>query len=517
MIVEKVYIDRFRKLNNLQIPLGKLVTVISGQNGTLKTTLLGMIAQPFSMTDKSNPLSSEKTLEGQKYESKFKDKFKMSLKFDKPGEHKWRLYIPDDTIYSKEYFEVESIARKEKGKGDDIRFWSTEGREKGMGYIQCPVIYLSLKRLMPIGEENIALKDLELSEDDISFYKKYHNEILCLRDEIKNVESIKSTNKNSIGPLTNNYDANTISAGQDDIGKILMAILSFKKLKEKYPNEYKGGLLLIDEIDATLFPAAQQKLTESLYSFAAKFDLQIIFTTHSLDVIKTTLLDKYNYSDNTKVIYLSQKDDKIVSYINPEYDEILADLNIIVNDNAVKDKKLRVYTEDDEAKKIAKSLLGNKYTKLLDFMDVTLGCANYKELVRKKVPEFTNNIIILDGDTSIPKANKNILQLPSNKNQSPEAIFYEYLSNLSDEDEFWDSGLGGYRKQICFRDYTTTPQDRYAYKDWFKSQESHWGRNCNKLINRWKKDNEELVEKFENDFKEVYNYVAPRYGLEKIK
>ena len=517
MIVGKVYVEKFRKLGNLEIPLGKKVTVIAGQNGTLKTTLLGMIAQPFSMTDKSNPLSSEKTLEGKKYESKFKDKFKMSLNFDKPGEHKWRLYITDDNIYPKEYFEVESIARKENGKEDDIRFWSTEGREKGMGYVQCPVIYLSLKRLLPIGEEKIALNDLKLSEEDITFYKKYHNEILCLREEIKNVESIKSTNKNSIGPSTDNYDANTISAGQDDIGKILMAVLSFKKLKEKYPNDYKGGLLLIDEIDATLFPAAQQKLTESLYSFASKFDLQIIFTTHSLDVIKTALLDKYNYSDNTKVIYLSQKDDKIVSYINPEYDEILADLNIIMNNNAVKDKKLRVYTEDDEAKRIAKSLLGAKYTKLLDFMDVTLGCANYKELVRKKVPEFTNNIIILDGDTSIPKDNKNILKLPSNKKESPEAIFYEYLANLSDEDEFWDSGLGGYRKQICFKDYITPPKDRYEYKDWFKSQESNWGRNCSKLINRWKKDNKKLAEKFENDFKEVYNYVAPRYGLEKIK
>lgn len=182
-----------------------------------------------------------------------------------------------------------------------------------------------------------------------------------------------------------------------------MAVLSFKKLKEKYPNEYKGGLLLIDELDATLFPAAQQKLTEALYSFATKFDLQIIFTTHSLDVIKTSLLDKYNYSDNTKVIYLSQKDDKIMRYVNPNYEEILADLNIIVNNSKRGERKLRVYTEDDEAKKIAKSLLGRKYTKYLDFMDVTLGCENYKELIRKKVPEFTDNIIILDGDTKLQK------------------------------------------------------------------------------------------------------------------
>ncbi len=514
MVVEKVFIEKFRKLKELEIPLGNKVTVIAGQNGTLKTTILGMIAQPFSMKDKTNPITEERTIDGLKYESKFKDKFKISMHYDKPGEHKWKTYIPDDEIYNKEFIELESIIRKEKGKKEDLRFWSTEGRKKGMGYVQCPVIYLSLKRLLPIGEEAINLKGINLSDDDKTFYKKYHNEILCLRENISDIESIKSANKNSLGPCTNQYDASTISAGQDDIGKILMAILSFKKLKDKYPNEYKGGLLLIDEIDATLFPAAQQKLTKALYKFASAFNLQIIFTTHSLDVIKIALLDKYNYSDDTKVIYLSQKDDKIMSYINPEFDDILADLNIIVNNSAVKDKKLRVYTEDDEAKKISKSLLGTKYTKLLDFMNVTLGCENYKQLIRKNVPEFTNNIVILDGDTAIPKNTSNVLQLPGKK--SPEAIFYDYLSNLSDDDIFWDSGLAGYRKQVCFKDYPNQPKNRDEYKKWFKSQEQYWGKNCNRLINRWKKDNEEQIETFITNFVDIYNRVAVKYGLSKI-
>jgi len=36
MIVEKLYVEKFRKLEDLEIPLGNKVTVIAGQNGTLK-------------------------------------------------------------------------------------------------------------------------------------------------------------------------------------------------------------------------------------------------------------------------------------------------------------------------------------------------------------------------------------------------------------------------------------------------------------------------------------------------
>ena len=515
MIVEKIYVEKFRKLENLEVPLGNKITVIAGQNGTLKTTILGMIAQPFSMKDKTNPICQERTIDGQKFESKFKEKFKLSMKFDKPGEHKWKLYIPNDDIYNKEYIELVSILRKEKDKKDDLRFWSTEGRQKGMGYVQCPVIYLSLKRLIPIGEEEINLNNVDLLDEDVEFFKKYHNEILCLRENISSVDNINSPNKSSLGPSTEKYDSYTISAGQDDIGKILMAILSFKRLKDRYPNDYKGGLLLIDEIDATLFPAAQQKLTEALYNFSSKFNLQIIFTTHSLDVIKTTLLDKYNYSDDTKVIYLSQKDDKIMSYINPNYNEILADLNIIVNNAKRKDIKIRVYTEDDEAKQIAKSLLGRKYTKYLDFINVTLGCENYKELIRKNVPEFINNIIILDGDTKLPKNAFNVVKLPGK--DSPESVFYDYLMSLDDKDDFWDLDLGGYNKQVCFKNYNTKPTNRVEYKSWFKEQEEYWGTNCSKLITRWKKDNIENFEKFICNFANAFNYIAEKYGISKIQ
>ncbi|MCV4777503.1 AAA family ATPase, partial [Escherichia coli] len=53
-----------------------------------------------------------------------------------------------------------------------------------------------------------------------------------------------------------NYDHQSVSVGEDNVGQLIQAIFSFKRLKETY-SDYHGGILLIDEADAGLFPAAQ--------------------------------------------------------------------------------------------------------------------------------------------------------------------------------------------------------------------------------------------------------------------
>lgn len=53
-IIEKIHILKFRKFIDLEIKCGRKLTVIAGQNGTQKTTLLGLLAHPFSMS-KKNP------------------------------------------------------------------------------------------------------------------------------------------------------------------------------------------------------------------------------------------------------------------------------------------------------------------------------------------------------------------------------------------------------------------------------------------------------------------------------
>ena len=103
MIISKVEIEHFRGLKNITMNLGNVITIIAGQNGAMKSTILGIISQPFSIRNLGE-FSKEKTIDGYAFESKFSDKFKWSKTFDIPGDHKWRIYIDNKDIYSKDYF-----------------------------------------------------------------------------------------------------------------------------------------------------------------------------------------------------------------------------------------------------------------------------------------------------------------------------------------------------------------------------------------------------------------------------
>ena len=148
MIIKHAFITKFRALQNVEFDLGKKITAIVEQNGTMKTTVLGILSQTFTIS-KEHKMHGEQTIDGYNFHSQFGEKFKMSEK-DIPGEHLWKLDLYPQ-IYKKDYFEAESIERDKNTKIP--RFWSTEGKKKGVGYPQIPAYYISLKRVTPIGEE----------------------------------------------------------------------------------------------------------------------------------------------------------------------------------------------------------------------------------------------------------------------------------------------------------------------------------------------------------------------------
>ena len=201
-------------------------------------------------------MHGEKTIDGYNFRSQFSEKFKLSKETDKVGEHKWKLYLNKD-VYSVDdgVLEMKSIPRDE----NSIRFWNAKGKGKDTGYIQCPVVYLSLKRLYPIGEsKKLDIESYNLTEEEketlIELYKTIFSEVTNDGDYL--VNGIKSTAKSSAAISSSNIDPITISAGQDNIGKLLITLLSFKRLKNKYEEQYKGGILLIDELEATLHSSA---------------------------------------------------------------------------------------------------------------------------------------------------------------------------------------------------------------------------------------------------------------------
>lgn len=182
----------------------------------------------------------------------------------------------------------------------------------------------------------------------------------------------------------------------------------------------------------------------------------------------------------------------------------------------------QLYTEDTEALEFAKYLLGTKYTKLLRFVDVSIGCAELITLsTKRKIPEFTENLIILDGDKK--DSARNIISLPDGKKKyPPDQLLYHFLKDLPESDAFWPGyeNMGQYTKQFCFSEYPNLSPDivsvRGQYKLWYKSQKEYWGKNSSKAFKRWAKENPKAVSNFLEEFRIAYNYVAKKKSLPSI-
>ena len=95
MKIEKIHIKKFRGFDDVSFELGANLTAIAGQNGTQKTTVLGILTQTFSITDESNPMYAEKPLSGGNFKSAFSEKFKLSETFDKAKGHEWTLHLDE--------------------------------------------------------------------------------------------------------------------------------------------------------------------------------------------------------------------------------------------------------------------------------------------------------------------------------------------------------------------------------------------------------------------------------------
>jgi len=521
MIIDKIEVEKFRGFRKVEFSMGSHLTAIAGQNGTQKTTILGMLTQSFSITEEDHPMIDETPLSGGNYKSSFSDKFKLSKKFDKAGDHEWTLYFSDGSPS----YTIQSIHRH-KAEGT-IRFWRKGDRTKGSGYVQLPVIYLSLKRLLPIAEDPKLAEDqkLQLDESDFKFYSEWFNKILILtRDSDKVLSSsfLTSTNKKTIGANTDHYDWKSNSAGQDNLSNIILSILSFKKLKDKYGNQYKGGILAIDELDASFYPGSQIKLIDALFRFASDYKIQIIFTTHSLSILeKIDSINKQKHRyEQAKIMFLKKVDSSIEIKSDVDYTYIKNHLNRTLTGSSIA-TKINVYTEDQEDAIFTKSLLGRK-TKDLNFVKVNLGCGNLIQLSSVKIPEFTfpNSITILDGDVRTENNNfkrckklKNILILPTNK--SPEQVLSQFLHELSDIDPLWSEIDVTFDRQYCFENYSNAQiqKDRLKAKKWFNDHLKLWGRNASKVMNAWKTKNKEIVQEFNNTFDELLNDYKKKIDL----
>ncbi len=83
--------------------------MIAGQNGTSKSTILGMLGQPFGLRDR-------RTIFSKPFSTKFTDIFNMSPEHDIPGEHLYYVDFNDEAIAGSQgqHVQVKSFKRPAK-------------------------------------------------------------------------------------------------------------------------------------------------------------------------------------------------------------------------------------------------------------------------------------------------------------------------------------------------------------------------------------------------------------------
>jgi ABC-type multidrug transport system ATPase subunit len=501
MKAKRVEITSFRHLSNVSFDLGDRLTIIAGGNGTGKTSILGLIGHVFRYV--REPLS----ISGKKFETKYGLVFRFSPDRDYNQEYRYKVIFEDDS-------EKPGVSRTidERGK---VRFRiDVGGRERGGGKVKRPVVYLSLRRLIPLAQERTVKLNTgaELTDVEKASYNDLYNEIFAITEEIVPMHT-SSANKLAYMPTNAAYDSYGVSAGQDNIGQIILSLIEFQRIKDLV-HDYDGGVLLIDEIDATLYPAAQKNLVSILHREAGALGLQVIFTTHSSDILNFVgSRNGRQIRNNSNFVSLSNSTGNVT--VQQGYDvleSVMADLNHEAL-SPFRQRKINVYFEDAEAMIWFKSIVSDiedlEYE--FDFKDISLSCSFYKTLIEKGFEEFERSIVVLDGDAQSDLAHvniSNVVFLPGINR--PENEIRDHLVSLSESDSFW-TNEHLYTKRVLTQDLSGVADDRVSMKRWFNGQLPFWGTEGERVFASWKSANGAEVSRVKSNTATIGNRVVERY------
>lgn len=449
--LKKLEIENFRALNNVEVEFGDHITVVCGKNGTSKSSILGIAAQIFSFEKDyaKDEVLSFRQIAGGSFKSQYSEHFRISEKFDVPGSMTVNIMLHDGYTDQVATAKLELMKRQSK-RGNTLPRPVVRNNSTAVGSSNTsrnfthPVIFLSLKRLFPISARDYKVRDHE-------YLEKHKQEFIGLTNELLNRDSSHATGTDgTIGSAVahgTNYDHESVSAGEDNAGQIILALMSFRKLKEEYP-DYKGGLLLIDEADAGLFPTAQVNLLKMLDRECKKLNLQVVMTSHSPVLIEYAFeQSQHPYSKRYRTVYLSNTYGNVQVMQDWSWAQISADINTktIAAASGTSLPGVNVYFEDKEAADFFAALMARqpirKFTTAMS--ETTLGCNSYLDLIKHKVPEFAEkSIICLDSDAAQHikgKKLKTVVLLPGAL--PPDQLIFEHLYNLPADHVFWKNNM----------------------------------------------------------------------------
>lgn len=523
------------------INLNKNLTLISGLNGVGKSTILAVLTNV-------GELKGYKLLNGKKFRGEFSNVIMYDSDHDTSGE-KAKIIFEDLPTNLKKYNVTEELkfraaiqTRTAKNQRKYKRYRllpKANENKKNSSKIVWPSYYMGLSRLVPLGEY-----DLTKSQHNIIHFQqemlKVHMDILN-----ENLDNVKFANLD----IGTNYPKATISSstygnasnsnGQDNLGQIIEAVFSFKKLKEDYP-DYIGGILAIDELDASLHPAAQNNLIDWLIEISKELNLQIVVTTHSLSMLQHVCdIRKTNKKDSITINYLIRQGNKINIIQNQPFSFYKNTLRETYE--KMFNTKINVFTEDETARwfiREAMQLL-NYDDKKLNFLEVNISWSHLLNLLNADYDNFSNYIFILDGDikNNIVRYMKehaacnfnfddnpnksDILCLPCD--QPIEKKLFDYVNNLPDDDKLFSDPYmlrTGIVNKSIIEKFTDETRERYPkddeqktifYKHWFKDERHQ--KYMNIFLRYWIRDNEQIVKKFLDSIKAKVGQISSKNNL----
>lgn len=458
-MIKRITFTQYRRLKApLELEFCNHINIISGLNGTCKSSILYLISNAFQAEKSTNtqlvPASELNVINN--ISAQVNAKIELLTKGDKeyndpaPGQR--------GELFKVYYSDGQSIGFRRHNKSSDdthsrFRLIPQYSSSQNQSLPTLRTVYLSLARLLPFGEmkNDTPIKSVrkELPEEyNIIFHKLVGRitGITITESTPQIIENIKIRTEYSTD--TEGIDSNTASVGEDNAIIILKNLVLLRYYYENAPSlhniDQPTSILLIDEMDATLHPAMQLRLLHTLIEYSERYKIQIFFTTHSLYLLEKALTSTYR--NHIKLNYLTHQGDHVTLLPDPSIHKIERHLQEIQTVSYSASPKIPIFTEDNEARVILNALFGyfdsrcRYFRDLRDkfhFVNASIGCEMLKEIFKDQYlnQNTMNAICILDGDNNGQKAMKhNIIVLPGNKN--PEQLIFDYYDELANEQNF---------------------------------------------------------------------------------
>ena len=412
--IKELNIKRLKGIYNLELKFEKNLIALMGVNGVGKSTILHALACTNTPYEKG-------------------ESYKFSEFFTPTPDANWNgssftvvSYDENEgTVYTKKYEKKDRWVRYKERPIRDVYYIGIYScipeieREKSTSFIN----YVSKFATEKHAEKIVVDAAYILGKD----YEK-----LMIHETNKKTYLGVHTTKENI-----TYSALSMGAGEQRVIKLLQIAY----------NAHKYSMILIDEIDLLLHADAFVKLIEKLSEIAKKKNLQVIFTTHALEI-----RDLEEFVD---IKYLDRKENKMLVYntIKPD---------LLYKLNGKSNKTYSIYVEDKFAEiivmKISKDLKMQRHINIIQFGSIenAFTVAAGKILDRESLNKI---LIVIDGDkyttydekkerlqsvlsgteqehdAKIERALSIITQFDLPANKSPEEYIHSMLVTMDSEEE----------------------------------------------------------------------------------